>query len=637
MSADSEAAKNPSAGDTAPPQDGRRGHRFVFWILFALVLALYAAFLALHFAPAISEPDANGYWAQGSLLFTTGRTWFEPESDSQYIGIHWLIAPSGRYFSRYPPGLPALIGLVYWTLGYKASVFVNPALALLSLIGFFLLLRRLLADGWALAGVLVLATNPIFSRNALACNSHMAVTFCLIWGLYFLLRWSANGWLWEVFTAGLFLGAIPTIRYPEALFGLGVGAFLLWHWRLRPHIWLHCVVAALGAAIPLSPLLIRNQLAFGAFWRTGYALTNEQTGFAWDYFRQHFVSYVRQISGEGVGPVLVLGLIGITVLCGVRRWRPLGVLLALLTVPSLLLYTFYYWGPQGTTGATATMRFLLPTFACYILAALWFLSQVLRPVSLGVRHSVVAVVLVLQIIWGGFSSFSEARTLHRQKVVLALITNALEKNTQHGDVVMAHQQILQHLDFVRHWRLADVPMAAGRPLPDLFRGREPDPNAPSPMQAEKREIQAEKYKDLTPRERERKVAEDIRAWAGEHKVYFVGTQREIDGMRGELFGPRSFAVLARIPLPEPRTPSPQDGAMGGPGPGPGAALGPPGGGPPRPFGPGPGFPPPGGAAPGVPPRFGGPGGPAGMGYLSGDKEIVIAQWTPPAAEEKKTR
>src|SRR5690349_14348454 len=55
------------------------------------VLAGYALLLWAYWAPAIVHPDANGYWAQGSLLMTTGRTWFRPESNAQYIGMHWLV------------------------------------------------------------------------------------------------------------------------------------------------------------------------------------------------------------------------------------------------------------------------------------------------------------------------------------------------------------------------------------------------------------------------------------------------------------------------------------------------------------------------------------------------------------------
>jgi hypothetical protein len=62
-----------------------------------LVLALHAIFLWQGFSPAIVIPDANGYWAQGSLLAQTGKTGFKPETDSQYIGMQWLVTPGGVF------------------------------------------------------------------------------------------------------------------------------------------------------------------------------------------------------------------------------------------------------------------------------------------------------------------------------------------------------------------------------------------------------------------------------------------------------------------------------------------------------------------------------------------------------------
>jgi hypothetical protein len=106
---------------------------------------------------------------------------------------------------------------------------------------------------------------------------------------------------------------------------------------------------------------------------------------------------------------------------------------------------------------------------------------------------------------------------------------------------------------------------------------------------------------MTPTERERYAANDIHQWAGNHKVYFVGTQREIRQTQGGgFFYPGSFKVIASIPLPEPppqappfegRLPSAQQGGN---------------------------------------PRFGRPGGGMfGLDYLHGEKELVIAEWKYP--------
>jgi hypothetical protein len=159
-------------------------------------------FLARHYAPAISHPDANGYWAQGTLIAQTGHASFRPESPVQYIGMHWLLTDSGLYASRYPPGLAMGVALISRVFGPEASVLLNPVLAV--------------------------AATPVFNEHALASISHMSVAGLLVWGLYLLVCWSKHGRLPKAFGGGLLLGCIPTIRYPEAVFGLGVAVFLLW-------------------------------------------------------------------------------------------------------------------------------------------------------------------------------------------------------------------------------------------------------------------------------------------------------------------------------------------------------------------------------------------------------------------------
>jgi hypothetical protein len=588
-----------------------------------LALTLYAIFLWQWFSPAIVTPDANGYWAQGSLLAQTGQTGFKPETDSQYIGMQWLVTPDGDFYSRYPPGLAVIIAVIYKIAGYRASVMVNPVMAVLTLAGLFFLLRRLATGWWALAGVVALALNPTFNHHAIACDSHMAVTFFLTWGLFLLLRWSERGNIWEIFGAGLLLGAIPTIRYPEAIFGVAIVAFLLWHWRSRPRIWLHYLAATVGAAIPIIPLLVRNQLAFGSFWKTAYALTNEQTGFAWEYFEQHYSDYIRQLSGDGAGLLFALGIVGVTWMCGVKRWRAAGVMLALLVVPVTVLYMFYYWGPQMSGG---TMRFVLPTFVCYVAGGVWLLSHATEKVAPALSVSIALVLLAVQAVWGISQSLSNTVYLRYQKQVLAQVTDALEQHTQHGDVLLARQQFLQHLDFVRQWRLADQSLMRGQIGMGRFFNFQDNSDAPSWRQAEKERQRAEKFAGMAPNQRERYAANDIHQWAGNHKVYFVGAQRDIRQMKGGwFFYPDSFKIIARIPLPEP-PPQPRNEELMGAGSlraqnqtSGGQNTQPPPLGGRIPF-----------AQQGGKPRFSRPGGGIfGLDFLQGEKELVIAEWQYP--------
>src|SRR6476661_5631828 len=143
MSLEMEQASGQTSGAGPGNAPVHRAGRDWPWagIVAGVVIFLFALFLLRHWGPAISEPDDNGYYAQGSLLARTGESYFRRESDAQYIGMHWLLMPQGTFISRYPPGLAAAIAAVYVLAGWRASVLVNPLLAVLGLVGMYLLTR----------------------------------------------------------------------------------------------------------------------------------------------------------------------------------------------------------------------------------------------------------------------------------------------------------------------------------------------------------------------------------------------------------------------------------------------------------------------------------------------------------------
>jgi hypothetical protein len=608
---------------------------------FVLLLVAYIALLAHNFAPAITEPDDNGYFAQGSLLAQTGRTYFETESDAQFIGMHWLVTPKDQYISRYPPGLAVVIAIVYKALGYKASLWVNPALSVLALVGVFLVGRRLTSSGWALAATALLAMNPQFVHHALSGDAHMGVTCMMAWTIYFLVRWWQTASIVSALLAGLCFGCVPTVRYPDVVMAVGVGAFLVMViWSARRGVasarpsgpplnggeaedrlaaarragFVDLLIFTIGALIPILPLLIRNQLLLGAFWRTGYALTNEQTGFSWAYFRQHALAYIQTLNSGGVGLLLGLGVVGIVSMIGYRASRPLGVMFALMCLPMLLLYMAYYWAPQ--MNSAATMRFLLPTFPAYVLAGVWMLATFLKDAPRASRVAVPLTLLIVQGLWGASDLVSETNRIRFSKETLARVTEKLDEVASAGDVVVANNQVLQNLDFVRKWKLADEQLLRGGMGGRMGRGPgmgpggpdDQDEDRPSPMQQAMREEQQKKYPG-SQSDREEKFAEDVTKWAGDHQVYLIGSESEVRDGLGDALG--KVKIIARVTVPE----APAMGGVGGARMGRGMA---PTGGMNRRFrGPRGGGGPTGGRRPGM--GFDGP---------PGDREIVIAQWIP---------
>ena len=192
-----------------------RGWPPVAWLV--LLLLAYVLFLGHYYAPAISHPDANGYWGQGTLIAETGRATFLPESPLQYIGMHWLLTDSGPYVSRYPPGLPMAVALVSRLFGPEASVLLNPILAVATLLGVFFLTRVPVGPGWGVLAALTLALNPVFNVHALNSISHMAVAALLVWGVYLLVSWSIHGRLSEAFAGGLLPPRLPELQRMEQI------------------------------------------------------------------------------------------------------------------------------------------------------------------------------------------------------------------------------------------------------------------------------------------------------------------------------------------------------------------------------------------------------------------------------------
>ena len=527
----------------------------------AVLLISYAAFLSVYFSPAIFHPDANGYWAQGSRIVDTGRSWFKPQSPAQYIGMHWLLTPDGKYVSRYPPGLPVVVGVVEKVFGWEASVLVNPVLAVLTLLGVYLVVSRLASPGWGVSAGILLVTNTAFTSHAVTSISHPAVAFCLVWGIYCLMRWSVGG-LWWAFAAGVAFGCIPSIRYADSIVAIGVAAYFLLSWGRHPSIWKHYLAAAGGAAVPIVPLLVRNQLVFGRFWRTGYALTNESTGFSWKWFTQHAVGYLQLLQDAGLGMVFALGLVGMIWMCFARPRRALGAMLLLSAGSLIVLYMAYYWaqgiaggigGPGnlmglpggGTAGA---MRFYVPIVPLFTIAGVWALAEGMRSAPRAAKILVPSAIIGLQCAMYGPAMLAEMDRSHEEKVPLARAARALVKVAGSDDVVVANPAMLQDLDFVKDWKLADPSLVNGWGI--QFGGGPGDPNAPAPQQMAKEQAEARRYKGSMVA-KQRRFRDDLRAWAGKGSVYLIGTDEDINrlvpGIRR-----RDLTEVSRVATDAPR-------------------------------------------------------------------------------------
>lgn len=558
------------------------------WIVAAGALALaHFAWLLAHFAPAIMSPDANGYVVQARLIVEGGQTGFSPAAPVQYVGMHWLETRDGVFHSRYPAGLPLLMAAAWRIGGLPAALLVNPVLASATVLLVFFLARPFAGGPLALLAAAVVAAIPVTNQHALDADAHVAAAFFLVAGVLALRAFVARPAPGRGILAGVLLGIVPAIRYPEAVIGLAVAGWLAWRVRPAWRAW----PAVAGAAIPLGVLGAHNAAAYGAFWKTGYALTNEQTGFGLEYFLRHAIPYLQALSAQGPLLFFALGAAGLATLAVHREWRAEGALFAGIVVPLVLLYMAYYFGgglggaggpggPGGPGGGAAmggNLRFLVPTFPFFAVAGAWLLAALVRDFGPAGRVAV-GVVATLQLLVSGVNS---AQTLQRSQATLSAAARARVAAEQHvpaGSIVILDRTLAESLDAVGRWRIVEEGLIGGlgprrpgmgpRPLGGGAGGppADADTNRPSPLQLGKNRAQQERYAGLPPTERRARVWADIAAWAGDRPVYWFA--RSIEGMENALPGGADHATVLEIEAPAmgfgPRPGGPPMG-LGGPG------------------------------------------------------------------------
>lgn len=595
-------ASDPNPASSLPPAPSLPAHAPLAsrWVLAAAALALlHFIWVAAHLAPAIMSPDSNGYVVQARLIAEAGRTSFSPTSTVQFVGMHWLETAEGIFHSRYPAGLPLLMAAAWKFGGLTAALWINPLLASATVLLVFFLARRFAPDPYALFAAAVVAAVPVTNQHALDADAHVAAAFFLVGGILALLRFGESHEKRFGLLAGFLLGAIPTIRYPEAIFGLAIAVWLLWRVRPFPQVW----SAVLGALVPLGALGVHNTAAYGAFWRTGYSLTNEQTGFGFRYFAGHAVPYLQALSGQGVVLMFAFGVAGLAALVVDPRRRSEGALFAGLTVPLVLVYMAYYFGGGGPGGAMGNLRFLIPTFPFFAVAGVWLLARLAEQLGAAGRAAVVAVAVV-QLLIGLVTS---QQTLTSAKASLGAAARAravAEKEIPAGSIVIVERQLAESLDAPGRWNLVEESLVAGLGGPGFFPGGLPGPGGfggpsgpggpggamrglpgagegesledePNPMQRGKNRAQQERYAGLRPDKRRAQVWADLRVWAGDKPVYWFA--RSLDAVDQALPEAADYRSIAEVDAPSMIGPG---AARGGPGmPGRGPMTGPGRGGP----------------------------------------------------------
>ena len=474
-------------------------------------------FLLRFFAPAISTPDAQGYFTQGRIIATHGQTFFIPENNLQYIGPHWHTPDGEEYFTTFPPGFPILIAIVFKLFGANSTFLINLILASLSLLVFFFLCKNWLSNSWALVATFFLAVNPFYNQHALFGDSHTSLIFFFLIALLFLIKAiKTNSYVYAIIS-GIAMGIVPTIRYAEFVLSVVFGAYILWLFYTKKISPRTCISFVIGILIPLIPLAVRNYKAFGKFWITGYSSANTQALFGFNYLIEHFIPFLVMLATAGMGILFLFSIGGFIKLLKNPDTKSIGVYF--LSSVSLLTFTYmaYYWSPDPET-----MRFLLPTFPVYTLAAVYFISHLKRKYKI----AFLSIALLVSIPWGVFGSLRVVKPLYVRNSVLAEITEGVERNIEAGSIIITYEGICQNLDLYGRWKLIDISILSKA---DTLRAKRP-------MKPMRNEHASKLYNSLHGNEFKDQLIKDLNQWSG-RKIFIIAYEDEIR-MLSKIIGDR---------------------------------------------------------------------------------------------------
>ena len=220
-----------------------------------------------------------GYLANGMLALPTPPV-------AEAFDISLMINDSGRWFSAFPPGWPAMLSIGS-LLG--ATWLVNPVLAALCVLLTYLLARELGSRGTARLVVLLVCFSPWFIFLAMSYMAHIFTLFCVLvaaCAVAIMRRKGGAGW---ALLAGIMIGITSLIR---PLDGLAL-AMLLGLWALGMKSWRDRLIGI--------PLLVIASIIVGAIVLPyNQALTGDPFNFpVMAYFDKYYGAGVNAL---GFGP-----------------------------------------------------------------------------------------------------------------------------------------------------------------------------------------------------------------------------------------------------------------------------------------------------------------------------------------------
>ncbi|MCC7519056.1 MAG: hypothetical protein IT578_07720 [Verrucomicrobiae bacterium] len=514
-------------------------------------VVLFTAMMSAHFVPSFGGVDENGYLVTAKRLATTGDV-RKPSSDPyEFVSGNWVLVDKERhlYAAKYPIGYPGLCA-VAWKLGGSSAVFwVNPFLAALSVFGIFWLGRTLASDLAGAFAAILLATNPMHAYFSLSALSHTASTCFSLWGMFFFWQWGERGGGWRAMLGAAATAWAVSARYTEALLALPAAAIVIFRflrlWRARGDAplmkalfpWVRdLALIFLAGAVAMAPLIWQHIVAFGGPLHTGYAMCGESTGFGMKWFLKNWALMLARLDYPGLYLLFPLGLAGMGWFLAHEPRR--GLFLALWILPTLLLYTAYYWAPAGD--GPAYIRFFVSLFPPLIVAGMGLLCRATPTRPLWAVASGLLVLLI-----AGVNQSVALERLHpmlARNLFSAGVSDLVRAKLPENAVLLADDGPLQYLEFMGDYTLYGQGMFDRKTIQRWTKVL--DDGEPHPFHREK----ALAIKALLDKKREPELAEIQRGLIAKHlqegrRVAMLGNQAVVRAWKARLGARFAFVPL----------------------------------------------------------------------------------------------
>ncbi|MEO8337104.1 MAG: hypothetical protein ABI664_19140 [bacterium] len=248
--------------------------------VFAMIVGSVTCLLSLYFGwrlfalqPVVGDEFAQRWQAH---VLTQGRLSVLGNAESQFFSTIQTLDVSGRMFSQFPIGGPAILAL---GLGAGVPWLINPLLAGIAAVALHDFVARIADALTARVSAILFALSPFVLFMSGSEMNHASTLACLMVALAALARWSeaANGsQAWRAsMVVGASLGVAATIRpFDAAVVALMIGVFQLVTIRTKPFLLRSLIVQCIAGAIPVALLFAANAATVGRPFAFAYDVLN---------------------------------------------------------------------------------------------------------------------------------------------------------------------------------------------------------------------------------------------------------------------------------------------------------------------------------------------------------------------------